>query len=58
VADKSAMKKHLHDLKKTCPGVVNTIILTDEIKSHILANRVYTRVHLKWKLSLEGFQCQ
>lgn len=35
------MKKHLYDLKKICPGTKNVITLTDEIKEHILENRIY-----------------
>lgn len=36
------MKKHLYNLKKSCPGQVNDIELTEEIKQKILSNRVYT----------------
>jgi hypothetical protein len=35
------MERHLYNLKKTCPGQRNTLELTDEIKQHILDNRVY-----------------
>ena len=35
------MHKHLHNLLKPCPKTENDISLTDEIKEHILANRVY-----------------
>jgi hypothetical protein len=35
------MKTHLYDLKKVCPGIKNTLTLTDEIKQHILDNRIY-----------------
>lgn len=39
--DKSAIRKHFYKLKNVCPGSKNTIELTDEIKQHILANRIY-----------------
>lgn len=35
------MAKHLYDVVKPCPGLKSTIELTDEIKQHILDNRVY-----------------
>jgi hypothetical protein len=38
---KSTMNNHLFKKKKPCPGSVNEIILTDEIKTKILENRVY-----------------
>lgn len=38
---KPAMRKHLYDLKKPCPGSVALIVLTDEIKQIVLNNRVY-----------------
>ena len=28
-------------MKKTCPGIKNVIELTDEIKQHIMDNRIY-----------------
>lgn len=34
------MKRHLYNLKKICPGFQNNIVLTEEIKSSILENRV------------------
>jgi hypothetical protein len=38
---KSHMVFHLYKLKKQCPGTVNNIELTDEIKDEIIKNRVY-----------------
>jgi hypothetical protein len=38
---KTHMYKHLYQLKKTCPGIKNVIELTDEIKQHIMDNRIY-----------------
>jgi hypothetical protein len=35
------MNKHLYQLKKPCPGTKIVIELTDEIKQHILDNRIY-----------------
>ena len=35
------MKKHLYNLKKSCPGQENDIELTDIIKEKILENRIY-----------------
>ena len=34
-------KRHLFNLKKTCPAINNDIELTDEIKNYILDNRIY-----------------
>lgn len=39
--DKSCMRRHLYNKQKPCPGSKNTIELTEEIKEHILSNRVY-----------------
>lgn len=38
---KLAMKKHLYELKKDCPGQRHKIDLTPEIKEEILRDRVY-----------------
>lgn len=38
---KDRMYRHLYKLNKPCPGVLNSIELTEEINQHILANRVY-----------------
>ena len=38
---KSHMNFHLYNLKKPCPCLCNNIDLTDEIKEHIFANRIY-----------------
>jgi hypothetical protein len=38
---KTDMRRHLYTAKKNCPKTENIIELTDEIKEHILANRVY-----------------
>jgi hypothetical protein len=38
---KSNMFYHLYKMKKPCPGTKNVIELTDEIKQHILDNRIY-----------------
>jgi hypothetical protein len=35
------MRYHLYERKKICPGLVNDIELTEEIKQKILENRVY-----------------
>jgi hypothetical protein len=35
------MNRHLYELSKVCPGQRNNIELTDEVKQHILNNRVY-----------------
>ena len=43
-SQKPDIKKHLYDLKKPCPAIVNKIELTDEIKQDIIDNRVH---HLK-----------
>lgn len=37
---KSDMRRHLYK-KNTCPATINEIELTDEIKTHILDNRIY-----------------
>lgn len=38
---KPAMYMHLYTKKKTCPQTKNAIELSDEIKEHILDNRIY-----------------
>ena len=38
---KSHMQRHLYEKKKACPQTRNLIELTDEIKQHILDNRIY-----------------
>lgn len=38
---KGHMRKHLYDIKKPCPCLLNPIDLTDEIREHVLANRIY-----------------
>lgn len=38
---KSHMKKHLYNLLKPCPSLLEDIELTDEIREYILKNRVY-----------------
>ncbi len=38
---KGHMRKHLFTLQKQCPATQNVIELTEEIKEHILNNRVY-----------------
>lgn len=38
---KSNMQQHLYGKKKACPASVKDVELTDEIKQHILDNRVY-----------------
>lgn len=38
---KSHMKKHLYTLSKPCPQTQNALELTEDIKEHILSNRVY-----------------
>lgn len=39
--NKSHMQIHLFDLKKPCPQLVRKLELTDEIKQHIMRNRIY-----------------
>ncbi len=41
IKHKSCMIKHLYKRNKDCPGTVNDIELTDEIKEKILLNRIY-----------------
>lgn len=41
VSKKTDMYKHLYTLKKQCPATENLIELTDEVKAHILENRIY-----------------
>jgi hypothetical protein len=38
---KPAMRKHFYEVKKPCPGIMNLIDLTDDIKQTVLNNRVY-----------------
>jgi len=38
---KSCMRHHLYSLVKPCPSIKNDIDLTDDIKQHILTNRIY-----------------
>lgn len=38
---KNMMRRHLYQLKKQCPGTVSTIDLDDDIKQHVLANRIW-----------------
>lgn len=38
---KPAMRKHLYDLKKVCPGQKSKIVLTTEIKEEVMRDRVY-----------------
>jgi len=38
---KSNIKKHLYNVVKDCPVVLNDIELTDDVKEYILKNRVY-----------------
>lgn len=38
---KSFMKKHFYMLKKPCPATKLDVVLTDELKTYILDNRVY-----------------
>ena len=38
---KNNMFYHLYKMKKTCPGTKNVIELTEEIKQHIMENRIY-----------------
>lgn len=39
--DRSCMRRHLFNVKKPCPGQKNAVVLTDDIKQHILDNRIY-----------------
>lgn len=50
---KNHIYKHLYLLKKTCPATKNLIELTDEIKQHILDNRIYKEPKTNQALSLE-----
>lgn len=38
---KTYMDKHFYQTKKTCPGHMNNIELTEDIKQFILTNRIY-----------------
>lgn len=38
---KNFMRNHLYKLKKQCSGVINPMELTDDIKEHIIANRIW-----------------
>jgi hypothetical protein len=38
---KSDMKRHFYERKNICPATTNNIELTDDIKKHILDNRIY-----------------
>ena len=38
---KAFMRKHLYQLKKDCPGTHSLVELTNDIKEHILANRIW-----------------
>ena len=38
---KTNMKNHFYKLKSSCPAVTSDMELTDEIKEHVLNNRVY-----------------
>lgn len=40
---RSNMRKHFYGLKKMCPGKVCVMDLTDEIREHVLNNRIYTQ---------------
>jgi hypothetical protein len=35
------MKKHLYNMKKFCPAMSSLIELTDDVKNHIMNNRIY-----------------
>ena len=37
----TSMKQHLYKRTRTCPITINNIVLTEEIKQSIIANRVY-----------------
>lgn len=39
--DKRNMRRHLFLTQRMCPGSLHVIVLTDEIKNHVLENRVY-----------------
>lgn len=38
---KGSMQRHLYNLSRPCPNLSNDILLTDEIKQSVLANRIY-----------------
>ena len=38
---KASMRQHLYLLAKICPGTHSMLVLTDNIKQHIMDNRVY-----------------
>lgn len=40
-----AVRNHLFKKQKACPGTRETIELTDEIKQHILDNKIYKVIH-------------
>ena len=39
--NRANMSQHLYKRKKPCPKILNNIEFTDEIKQHILNNRIY-----------------
>lgn len=50
---KACMRYHLYKNKKTCPATKNVIELTDEIKQHILDNRIYKEPKTSQNVRLE-----
>ena len=38
---KDNMRSHLYKRKSVCNGIINRLVLTDEIKTAILENRIY-----------------
>lgn len=40
---KPSIRDHLYSKKKACPGVRDTLDLTDDIKEHILTHRIYRK---------------
>jgi hypothetical protein len=39
--EKPNMRRHLYERKNMCPALINDIELTEEIKKHIMLNRIY-----------------
>jgi hypothetical protein len=43
------IRTHLYNKKKPCPGIKDTMELTDEIKEHILTHRIYQKTSAQQK---------
>lgn len=41
IEHKGSMRTHLYSLKKPCPALIKVMELTDDIREHVLENRIY-----------------